>query len=98
MKNQFLILKSVLSVSLILLSVAAPVNHRFATRSGMGNAQVADGVPLPVPTTPPPKVNVLVADGVPLPVPTTPPPKMNSLVADGVPLPVPTTPPPKLSA
>lgn len=78
MKNQSLILKGAISVSLIVLSIAAPVNHRLAAKPGMGNTQVADGVPLPVPTTPPPQVKVLAADGVPLPVPTTPPPSVSA--------------------
>jgi hypothetical protein len=97
MKNQFLILKDVLSVSLIVLSLAAPVNRQLPAKTMSGNMQVADGVPLPPPTTPPPKsTNLLVADGVPLPPPTTPPPKaINLVVADGVPLPPPTTPSPK---
>jgi hypothetical protein len=97
MKNQFLILKVVLSVSLIVLSIAVPVNYRLAGGVGSGNTHVADGVPLPPPTQPPPKLGVvLTADGVPLPPPTQPPPKLGVvLTADGVPLPPPTQPPPK---
>jgi hypothetical protein len=75
MKKQFLILKGLLSVSLIVLSVAVPVNFQLLGKAGAGNIQVADGVPLPIPPTPPPKSSVLVADGVPLPIPPTPPPK-----------------------
>jgi hypothetical protein len=91
MKNQFLILKITLSVSLIVLSIAVPVNYRFAGGVGWGNNQLADGVPLPPP--PPKNTVVLTADGVPLP----PPPPKNTVVltADGVPLPPPTPPPPK---
>ena len=100
MKNHFPIPRIALSVSLIVLSIATLVNHQLPGKALSGDTQVADGVPLPVPTTPPPKAtSVLVADGVPLPVPTTPPPKATSvLVADGVPLPVPTTPPPKATS
>jgi hypothetical protein len=76
MKNQFLILKIVLSVSLIVLSIAVPVNYRLAGGVSSGNTHVADGVPLPPPTQPPPKLGVVqTADGVPLPPPTQPPPK-----------------------
>jgi hypothetical protein len=80
MKNQFLILKGMLSVSLIVLSTAVLVNYQPARTAGTGNTHVADGVPLPPPTTPPPKQSsVQVADGVPLPPPTTPPPKSASI-------------------
>jgi hypothetical protein len=98
MKKQFLILKVVLSVSLIVLSVAVPVNYRLAGGVGWENGPVADGVPLPPPIQPPQKLGVVqTADGVPLPPPIQPPPK-NSVVltADGVPLPPPIQPPPKL--
>src|SRR6266436_1535143 len=97
MKNHFLILKDMLSVSLIVLSITVLVNLQPAGGAGKGYTHVADGVPLPPPTTPPPKqLSIQVADGVPLPPPTTPPPKQLSIqVADGVPLPPPTTPPPK---
>src|SRR6266478_9878021 len=100
MKNHFPIPRIALSVSLIVLSIATLVNHQLPGKALSRDTQVADGVLLPVPTTPPPKAtSVLIADGVPLPVPTTPPPKATSvLVADGVPLPVPTTPPPKATS
>jgi hypothetical protein len=76
MKKQFLTQKGLLSVSLIVLSIAAPVNFQLLGKAGAGHSQVADGVPLPIPPTPPPKfTGVLVADGVPLPIPPTPPPK-----------------------
>ena len=98
MKDQSLILKVTLLVSIIVLSIAVPVNHQLAGRAGWGNTHVADGVPLPPPTQPPPKLGVVqTADGVPLPPPTQPPPKLRVvLTADGVPLPPPTQPPPKL--
>ncbi len=100
MKNHFLILKIVLSVSLIVLSIAAPVNYGLAGGVGGWNTRTADGVPLPPPTQPPPKLGVvLTADGVPLPPPTQPSPKLGVvLTADGVPLPPPTQPSPKLLA
>ncbi|HXH66988.1 MAG TPA: hypothetical protein VNI81_07290 [Candidatus Limnocylindrales bacterium] len=99
MKNQFLILKVTLSVSLIVLSIAVPVNHRFAGSVGWGDTHAADGVPLLPPTPPHPKLgSVLTVDGVPLPPPIPPPPKRGSVLAvDGVPLPPPVPPPPKLA-
>jgi hypothetical protein len=98
MKNHFLIQKVMLSVSLIVLSVAVPVNHGLAGGVGGWNTRTADGVPLPPPTQPQPKLGVVqTADGVPLPPPTQPTPKLGTvLTADGVPLPPPTQPPPKL--
>jgi hypothetical protein len=98
MKREYLILKGALSVSLIVLLLGVAVNHRISTQTHFGKTQVADGVPLPPPIQPPPKLDagVLVADGVPLPPPIQPPPKLNAdLMADGVPLPPPIQPPPK---
>lgn len=99
MKNDFLTLKVTFSVSLILLLLAFAVNHRDSRRSALGKTWVADGVPLPPPINPPPKLDaVLMADGVPLPPPINPPPKLDGMmVADGVPLPPPINPPPKLA-
>jgi hypothetical protein len=68
MKNHLLILKVTLSVSLIVLSIAVPVNRQLPTKAGAGTTQVADGVPLPLPPGPKP-TSILVADGVPLPLP-----------------------------
>ena len=87
MKNHWLILKVTLSVSLIVLSLAAPVNRQLPTKAGSGTTQVADGVPLPLPPKP---TGILVADGVPLPLPPSPK-AQGVLVADGVPLPLPPT-------
>jgi len=56
MKNYFLILKITLSVSLIVLSIAVPVNYRLARGAGWGNTHAADGVPLPPPSQPSPKL------------------------------------------
>ena len=100
MKNDFLILKVVLSVSLILLLLGSSVNYRETGKNPLGKTRVADGVPLPPPINPPPKLDaVLMADGVPLPPPINPPPKLDRvMVADGVPLPPPINPPPKLAA
>lgn len=95
MKNHFLILKISLSVSLIVLSIAVPVNYGLAGGAGWGNNHVADGVPLPPPIPPRPNQNLVqVADGVPLPPPIPPRPNQNLVqVADGVPLPPPVKPP-----
>jgi len=100
MQKRFLILSGVLSGSLIVLLAGATVNHRIDGKSGAHGYRMADGVPLPPPTQPPPKLgNIQMADGVPLPPPTQPPPKFNSTeMADGVPLPPPTQPPPKHAA
>jgi len=77
MKNYFLILKVTLSVSLIVLSIAVPVNYGLAGGAGWGNNHVADGVPLPPPTKPSPNnTAILTADGVPLPPPNQPSPKL----------------------
>ena len=76
MKNQFLILKVTLSVSLIVLSIAVPVNCALAGAAGWGTSHAADGVPLPPPTKPLPNfAPILTADGVPLPPPNQPSPK-----------------------
>ena len=100
MKKQFLMLKGALSVSIIVLLLGAWVNHRDTGKNAFGKTQVADGVPLPPPINPPPKLGeVLVADGVPLPPPINPPPKLHVvLTADGVALPPPINPPPKLAS
>lgn len=99
MKNQFLILKDVLSVSLIVLLAGVAVNHHISGKYAPGKTQVADGVPLPPPVQPPPNLDsVVIADGVPLPPPVQPPPNLNIvLTADGVPLPPPVQPPPNLA-
>src|SRR5579864_5379088 len=94
MKNYSLILKVTLSVSLIVLSVAVPVNYGLAGSTGKGVSQVADGVPLP-PPVPPRGASFQVADGVPLPPPI--PPQLKSVVvyiAGRVPLPPQFLPPP----
>jgi hypothetical protein len=100
MKNYFLTLKITLSVSLIVLSIAVPVNCALAGGFGWGNSHVADGVPLPPPTKPSPNLGVVqTADGVPLPPPNQPSPKLGIVqTADGVPLPPPNQPSPKNGA
>ena len=90
MKKYSLILKVTLSVSLIVLSVAGPVNCGLAGRTGTGISHIADGVPLP-PPVPPRGASAQVADGVPLP-PPVPPRGASVQVADGVPLPLPVPP------
>jgi hypothetical protein len=87
MKSYSLILKVTLSVSLIVLSIAVPVNRQLPGKAESGNTQVADGVPLP-PPPPSSPTSVLVADGVPLPPPPPSTTKLSViLTADGVPLP-----------
>jgi len=73
MKSHSRILKVTLSVSLIVLSIAVPVNCGLAGRTGTGISHIADGVPLP-PPVPPKGAYVQVADGVPLPPPVPPKP------------------------
>ena len=77
MKKYSLIPKVTLSVSLIVLSVAGPVNCGLAGRTGTGISHIADGVPLP-PPVPPRGASVQVADGVPLPLPI--PPQLKNVV------------------
>src|SRR5882724_1123825 len=100
MKNHFLILKVTLSVSLIVLSIAVPVNCGLARGAGWGNTHAADGVPLPPPIKPGPNYRaILTADGVPLPPPIKPGPNNQAiLTADGVPLPPPIKPGPNNQA
>jgi len=54
MKTRLLTLGVVLSVNLILLSLAGPVNHSSLRRTQQGVVLMADGVPLPPPGSPPP--------------------------------------------
>src|ERR1700739_3342252 len=83
MKDQSHILKVTLLLSIIVLSIAAPVNHQLADRAGTRTTNVADGTPLPPPTTKPPVTagTVQIADGTPLPPPPTKPPTGNHLAA-----------------
>jgi hypothetical protein len=95
MKKQLFIMICTLAVTAILLLSGVAVNHH--SNPTPGSHWMADGVPLPPPTQPPPDLQM--ADGVPLPPPTQPPPDFNVvLTADGVPLPPPTQPPPDLAA
>jgi hypothetical protein len=100
MKNPFLILKVTLSLSVIVLSIVVPVNSGLVGGAGGLHKHIADGVPLPPPTQPPPKLGLVqTADGVPPPTATQPPPKIGVVLSvDGVPLPPPTQPPPKFGA
>ena len=73
MKKVLLTLSIALSVSLILLAIAVPVNHSRMLPTWNNGSIQADGVPgppLPPPKQGPPK---LIADGVP--GPPLPPPK-----------------------
>jgi len=101
MKKQFLILNGLLSVTVIVLLLGVAVNHHVNGKSHWRATPVADGVPLPPPTQPPPDHwLVIMADGVPLPPPTQPPPDFATVLsADGVPLPLPppTQPPPDVT-
>jgi hypothetical protein len=99
MKKLFLTLNGLVSVSLIVLLLGVSVNRQVDGKFAPHATQVADGVPLPPPVNPPPKLDSdQIADGVPLPPPVNPPPKWNDQqVADGVPLPPPVNPPPKLN-
>jgi len=96
MKKQFLILSSFLSVTVIVLLLGTAVNHQVNGKLQWRATPVADGVPMPPPTQPPPdRRAVVMADGVPMPPPTQPPPDHAIVtVADGVPMPPPTQPPP----
>lgn len=99
MKKQFLVLNGFLSVTVIVLLLGIAVNHQLSGKLQWHATPVADGVPLPPPTQPPPDDGTAVmADGVPLPPPTQPPPDFATvLTADGVPLPPPTQPPPDVT-
>jgi hypothetical protein len=99
MKKQFLILNGFLSVMVILLLLGVAVNHQAGGMLQGRPTPVADGVPLPPPTQPPPDNSTRIsADGVPLPPPTQPPPDFTMVsAANGVPLPPPTQPPPDVT-
>jgi len=72
MKKSLLFLVSALAVSLILLSIAVPVNNSSTLPSLNNGAIQADGVPTP-PQWIPHVINPnLVADGIPLPPPWIP--------------------------
>jgi hypothetical protein len=75
MKKEYLIRKGALSVSLIVLLLGLTVNHAVAGKKFLAKTQVTDGVPLPPPLPPPPKLHadVPVRGGVPLPPPIEPP-------------------------
>jgi len=69
MKAGFLTLGVVLSVTLMLLAFAVPVNHSSLSSTQQGVVLVADGVPGPPypPPPPPPKGNQnLVPDRIPM--------------------------------
>ena len=72
MKKSLLVLVATLSVSLILLSIAVPVNNSSTLPAWNNGTIQADGVPLPPPWMPKVINANLVADGVPLPPPWMP--------------------------
>ena len=92
MKKSLLVLVTALSVSLILLSLAVPVNNSSTLPAWNNGTIQADGVPGPPPIVPKVVNPVLVADGVPGPPPIVPKVVKPVLVADGVPGPPPIVP------
>ncbi len=84
MKKRLLVLFVAPAVTAIVLSLAVPVNRSSQIPKQKGAVVLADGVPLPPPTPPPPKKGTMVADGVPLPPPTPPPPKGGMRTADNL--------------
>ena len=72
MKKSLLVLVAALSVSLILLSVAVPVNNSSTMPTWNNGAIQAEGIPMPPPTVPHVINPVLVAEGIPMPPPTVP--------------------------
>jgi hypothetical protein len=63
MKKNLLTLAAVLSVNLILLSLAVPVNHSSQVRTHNAVVLVADGVPGPgLPPPPPPPTKMRPTD------------------------------------
>jgi hypothetical protein len=92
MKKSLVVLVAALSVSLILLSTAVPVNKSSALPTWNNETIQADGVPMPSPWIPHVMQPNLVADGVPMPSPWIPHVMQLNLVADGVPMPSPWVP------
>ena len=92
MKKSLLSLFAALSVGLILLSVAVPVNHSSALPTWNNTTLQAEGTPLPPPIIPHAVNTVLVAEGTPLPPPIIPHAVNTVLVAEGTPLPPPIIP------
>ena len=81
MKKSLLVLVAALSVSLILLSIAVPVNKSSALPTWNNGTIQAEGAPPPPPTVPPHAINpILVAEGVPMPPPTIPPHAINPIL------------------
>ena len=89
MKKSLLVLVAALSVSLILLSIAAPVNKSSALPTWNNGTNQAEGVPPPPPFIPQVINPYLVAEGVPPPPPFIPQVISPYLVAEGVPPPPP---------
>ena len=72
MKKSLLVLVAALSVSLILLSIAVPVNNSSTLPTWNNGTIQAEGIPAPPPTVPRAINPILVAEGVPPPPPTVP--------------------------
>jgi len=91
-KKSLLLLVAALSVSLILLFIAVPVNNSSTLPTWNNGTVRAEGVPAPPPTIPHAIDPNLVAEGVPAPPPTIPHVSNPNLLAEGVPAPPPTVP------
>jgi hypothetical protein len=89
MKKSLLVLVATLSVSLILLSIAVPVNNSSTLPTWNNGTIQAEGVPPPPPWIPHVIQPHLVAEGVPPPPPWIPHVVQPHLVAEGVPPPPP---------
>ena len=92
MKKSLLVLVAALSVSLILLSIAVPVNNSSTLPTWYNGAAQAEGVPAPPPFVPHVINPNLLAEGVPAPPPFVPHVINPNLLAEGVPAPPPFVP------
>ena len=72
MKKSLLVLVAALSVSLILLSIAVPVNNSSTLPTWNNRTIQAEGIPMPPPIIPHVINTTLVAEGIPMPPPIIP--------------------------